>query len=43
MNQNNKTGIMTNFKKIPIPNYTKASVITSEDTKYWKELGVRRH
>lgn len=31
---------MSNFKKTPIANFTKGSVVTSEECKYWKQLGV---
>jgi hypothetical protein len=34
---------MNNFKKTTIQNFTKASVVTSEECKYWKQLGVREN
>lgn len=31
---------MSNFKKTPVQTFTKGSAVTSEDNKYWKQLGV---
>lgn len=33
---------MTSFKKTPIQTFTKGSVVTNEEEKYWKQLGVSR-
>jgi len=31
---------MNNFKKTTVQNFTKGSVVTTEECKYWKQLGV---
>ncbi|KAG5673343.1 hypothetical protein PVAND_003402 [Polypedilum vanderplanki] len=31
---------MNNFKKTTVQNFTKASIVTSEECKYWKQLGT---
>lgn len=31
---------MSNFKQTPVANFTKASIVTSEECRYWKQLGV---
>lgn len=32
---------MSNFKATPIATFTKGSIVTSDESKYWKQLGVR--
>lgn len=34
---------MSTFKKTPVQTFTKGSVVTSEESKYWKQLGVSRN
>lgn len=34
---------MNNFKKTPVQTFTKGSVVTSEESKYWKQLGVSQN
>lgn len=34
---------MNNFKKTPVQTFTKGSLVTSEEGKYWKQLGVSQY
>lgn len=31
---------MSNFKQTQVSNFTKGSIVTSEECRYWKQLGV---